>query len=194
MTILPSAIKVYKLGKVCSQPGIKFMLIGAAVMTSFSIILWFGALDSEKPETDLFTMLNIVITVAFAITYGLGRVLLRNRTINGEAFTPERCAFITDELRRRGITNTRRFITENPDHGHYSQELSRELGILHDPAYRTIMYQFEALLYAEDTDPARTKEMLVNIIDDRRITDPQEVRELLHTLLRTETPLGAGVL
>lgn len=194
MKIFPSAIKVYKFGKVCSQPGIKFMLIGAAVMTSFSIVLWFGALGSGKPDADLFTMLNIVIAVALAITYGLGRVLLRSRTINGETFTSERHAFITDELRRRGITSTRRFITEHPNHGHYSQELSRELGILHDPAYRTIMYQFEALLYTEDTDPARAKEILVNIIADRRVTDPQEVRELLHTLLRTETPLGAGVL
>lgn len=194
MKILPSAVKTYKFGKVFSQPGIKLLLIGAVVMTSFSIVLWLGALGRGKPDADLFTMLNIVITFVIAAIYGLGHLLLRKRTINGETFTPERYAFIADELRRRGINRISRFITEHPDHVHCAQELSRELGLSHGPAYRTIMYRFEALVYTEDTDPARTKDSLVSIIADRRITDQHEVRQLLHTLLRTETPLGAGAL
>lgn len=194
MKILPSAINVYKFGRVCSQFGIKYLLIGAAVMTSFSVVLWFGTLGRGNSDVDVFTMLNVIITIILAITYGLGRALLRNRTINGETFTPERCAFITDELRRRGVTSTRRFIKAHPDHVHYAKELTRTLWGNDALASRTEVHKIEALLYSEDTDPARTKETLVNIIADRRITDPYEVRALLHTLLRTETPLGAGVL
>jgi hypothetical protein len=194
VNILPSAVKTYKFGKVFSQPGIKFFLIGAVVMTSFSIVLWLGAEGRGNPDTDLFTMLNIVITVIVASVYGLGRFLLRKRTINGETFPPERYAFIADELRRRGINRISRFITEHPDHVHCAHELSRELGLSHGPAYRTVMYRLESLIYSEDTDPARTKDALFSIIADRRITDQHEVRELLHTLLRTETPLGAGAL
>lgn len=194
MTIRPSAIKVYNLSRKCSQFGVKYFLIGSAAMTAFSTTLWLATIGRNTFDRDLFAALNVGITIVLAVTYGLGKTLTRNRKINADTFHPEQYALIKDELRRRGIRNTRRFITEHPDHGHYSQELSRELGILHAPAYRAIMYQFEALLYAEEADPARAKEILVNIIADRRITDQNEVRGLLRTLLRTENPLGAGAL
>lgn len=193
MTIRPTAIKAYRFGAVCSQLGVKYCLIVSAALTAFSTTLWLANVGEKSWDHDLFALINIAITLILTVTYGLERFLLRKRTINRRAFAPEQYAFITDELRRRGIRNTRRFITAHPDHVRCAQALSRDL-VVYDPKYRTVRYRFEALIYSEDSDPARAKDVIVGIVADRRITDPSEVRALLHTLLNTETPLGAGAL
>lgn len=192
-------MEVCKFGRKCSQLGIKYLLIGAAVMTSFSVVLWLSKLGRSRPDADFFTAMNVVIMIALAATYGLGRALLRQRTINGETFKPERYALIADELRMRGITRTRRFIAAHPDHVRYSQELSRVLAWTFawdkvPSAFQSKINKIEALIYSEDNDPERTKDALINIITERGISDYDTARELLHTLLTTETPLGSGVL
>lgn len=194
MKLLPSAVQAAKIGKVFSELGNAHMLRASAVMTTLFLTLWFCAGSNSEPNASMGVSISATFSAVVLLIFGVGKVLYRSRTINGEPFEPERYALIIDELRRRGVRNARRFIAGHPEHVRRSQLLSQELGWFDVAAYRNTMYQMEALIYSEDSEPERTKEALLSIIVARGVVDQNEARQLLGTILNTEPALSAGAL
>ena len=192
--LLPKPTQLIKVGKVASAVGEKSFVYSGLAVTALCLICWIATIDSDKPDGVIAFMVTTVATALVIFSHVLGEVLLRSRTINDYTYSPERYALISDELRSRGIFHTRSYIADHPEHLFYSNELTRELGWSENPDCLTAADQFESLIYTEDTDPARTKDLIKHIVIDRGITDHNEARVLLATMLHTKEAISSGAL
>lgn len=187
MRIRPTAAQLVKTGKVLSTAGDNCMVVGSTVLTTFSAILWFCTQNKDNPDGETIVFVGIALMVLVLFCYGTGKILLRERIINSEAFAPEQYALIADELRGRGVSDASRFIREHPEHVRIAHEMTRDIGLAQ-------AYRLEALVYLVDNDPARIADTIQHIFRDRHITDQKEMRELLHTMMETQDAVMTGAL
>lgn len=165
------------------------------MLTAFTVVSWLGSMNNAVATA--FAVGEISFTLLLSMVYGLGLFLVRKHVINGDSFTSTEYALIKDELRNRGINNARRFMREHPEHVRCAKNMSRGLdmcGVNYHATVWQTAWRIEALIFSVDTDPENTKSILMDIANNRGVIDQDDVRELLHTLLRTATPLGSGAL
>jgi hypothetical protein len=163
------------------------------LQNAIAMAFYFSGLALGIEEIRIASLL-LYIFPAFIIAMSVfGKRVLRNRKAGTETWGPYFYAAISDELRRRGVKDVNRYLTEHPHHVSTFKELNDELP-LDSPFPKREHASVLALLFTEDDDPERTKESILRIVNDRKVSDLNLVRQTLVEINGTTAPLMDGAL
>lgn len=169
-----------------------FIRVMAAIHLFLAAACTVGGAFSPSAIQPIGALFFAILPAVTICLYVIGKVLCRPHTVNGRSYSPEMYALITDGLRGRKITGTKRYLEEHPDYPRMALELEQEIwsAIKSDSALKKMV----ALVYSSTASPQQTKRALLSIVNERGITDPDTARALLSSFNASEAPLMSGAL
>lgn len=135
-----------------------------------------------------------VFTLLTLVSGGYAFWISRKRRFSSGILHSESFDAIADELHGRGIRNTSKYLREHPRHLEQFFVISQEMQY---PEYTKDVPDtlgIRTLLFMRDSDPLETRNMILDIILDRGITKPDEIRGLMQVSQGVSTPLLSGIL
>lgn len=191
----------------CPAPAFRYTKLAAKLLSRvlipgsffFTFVfggIWIAGLTSgrEYEEFRITALVLCFVALASLLAFSATQIALRKRTIDGTIYTLPLYALITAELRARGVTSTRRFIKENADYVKCFNEVSEWIYVNGTTAQWDNLYALRSLIYSAESDPERTRNTLLDILSNRGISDPQEARDLIKTMMNAENAVMSGAL